>query len=281
MAIYAPLEDRAVIEVSGPDWRSFLQGLLTQDIETLADGDLRFGALLAPQGRLLFDLFILGVGGACWLDCAAKQVDALVDRLAIYRLRAKVAISRADIGVMAMWDAATAPAGWRADPRLPALGFRGYGLAPPADAALADFAPYDVHRMRLGVPGPDDWGYDRSYPIEANFDLLNGIDFKKGCFVGQETTSRMKRRGTVKTRMATIAFDGEAVAPGAELLAGALRAGEVHSSVGGMAIASLRLDRMEAGERRLPDGRAWRPLLPDWIDIGTEAQPAQRSDGHS
>lgn len=263
--VFTQLSDRAVIEVSGPHWRSFLQGLLSQDVETLAANELRFGALLTPQGRLLFDLFILGRADGCLLDCAADLAEALAERLALYRLRAKVEIGRSDVKLAALWGVPDSAPGWHADPRLPALGYRGYGQPCPPNAAIADLAAYDAHRMTLGVPGPVDWGYDRAYPIEADFDLLNGIDFAKGCFVGQETTSRMKRRGTVKSRMAAIGFDGQAAAPDAELLAGVLRAGQVHSSIEGLAIASLRLDRLDAGDRRLPDGRAWRPLLPDWF----------------
>ena len=263
--VFAQLLDRAVIEVSGPDWRSFLQGLLSQDVETLVEGELRFGALLTPPGRLLFDLFILGRAQGCRLDCAEDRAGALLERLALYRLRAKVEIARAETGVAALWGVPAAPPGWHADPRLTALGYRGYDQSPPPDASVADLGAYDAHRMRLGVPGSVDWGHDRAYPIEADFDLLNGIDFQKGCFVGQETTSRMKRRGTVKTRMAAIGFDGDAISAGAELLAGSLRAGEVHSSAKGMAIASLRLDRLDAGDLRLPDGRAWWPTLPDWL----------------
>jgi hypothetical protein len=263
--VFAQLFDRVVIEVAGPDWRSFLQGLLSQDVETLAESELRFAALLTPQGRLLFDLFILGRAEGCQLDCAADRAEALVERLAIYRLRAKVEIARTEIGVAALWDVPAAPAGWQTDPRLPALGYRGYGQFTPPDAAVADLEAYDLHRMSLSVPGPADWGYDQAYPIEADFDLLNGIDFQKGCFVGQETTSRMMRRGKVKTRMAAIGFDGQAISAGAELLAGKLRAGEVRSSAEGLAIASLRLDRLDAGDRFLPDGREWRPLLPDWL----------------
>jgi len=117
----------------------------------------------------------------------------------------------------------------------------------------------------LGVPGPDDWGVDSTYPIEANFDLLGGIDFKKGCFVGQETTSRMKRRGTIKSRMAPIVFDGAAPAYGTELLAGNLRAGEVLSGAEGGAMALLRLDRLGLGPLTLPDGGVWRSQLPAWM----------------
>ena len=265
--LYADLSDRALVEVSGPDWRGFLQGLLTQDVDTLADGDIRFAALLTPQGRLLFDLFVIGVGEACRLDCAADRRDALIQRLSLYRLRAKVEIAASDLPVTALWNVDAAPAGWLADPRLAALGYRGYGLPRPPGAQPAS---YEAHRLALGVPGSADWGDDATYPIEANFDLLNGIDFKKGCFVGQETTSRMKRRGAIKTRMAPIAFDGPAIAAGGELLAGGLRAGEVASGEDGLAMASLRLDRANGPDRVLPDGRSWRPLWPEWM---TQAAP--------
>src|SRR5207245_6215597 len=130
------------------------------------------------------------------------------------------------------------------DPRLPELGWRGYGASLPPGVAVADEDAREAQKLRLGVPGPADWGSDKTYPIEANFDLLNGIDFKKGCFVGQETTSRMKRRGQIKNRMLPIAFEGQPPAPGAEVLAGELRAGEVRSGRDGRAIALLRLDRI-------------------------------------
>jgi folate-binding protein YgfZ len=149
------------------------------------------------------------------------------------------------------------------DPRLPQLGFRGYGASAPADAVVSDEAAYDAHRLALGVPGPADWGSDKTYPIEANFDLLGAIDFKKGCFVGQETTSRMKRRGQIKTRMLPIAFAGAPPAPGTEVLAGELRAGEVCSGGDGRAIAALRLDRISGA--LTVDGRPVRVGRPAWI----------------
>ncbi|HEY2179513.1 MAG TPA: folate-binding protein [Caulobacteraceae bacterium] len=269
---HATLADRALIGIAGPDWRGFLQGLITQDVETLEPGQIRFAALLTPQGRLLYDLFVIGTDGGARLDCAAAHRGALIERLTMYRLRAKVEIAPSDDAVAALWDHA-APAGWLADPRLTALGFRGYGLA--AEGAEGD---YEAHRLALGVPGPADWGVDASYPIEADFDLLAGIDFKKGCFVGQETTSRMKRRGTVKSRLAPVAFEGPPPEPGSELLAGDLRAGEVRSGAAGRAIAVLRLDRMDLEPRRLPDGRAWRADLPEWL---ASSHAPHRSQGHS
>ncbi len=259
------LRSRAAVALGGPDWRTFLQGLITQDVETLANGEARFAGLLTPQGRLLFDLFVIGAGDGCLIDCAADRRDALIQRLGIYRLRAKVDIAPSDLTVEVLWDSTAAPAGWIADPRLPALGWRGYGAAAPAGATRVDEAAYEAHRLALGVPGPADWGVEATYPIEADFDLLNGIDFKKGCFVGQETTSRMKRRGAVKSRMVPVAFDGPPPEHGAELLAGNLRTGVTLSGAEGRAMALLRLDRLEAGPLSLPDGRPWRPVWPGWL----------------
>lgn len=255
----APLPSRALITLGGADWRDFLQGLISQDVETLAPGEARFGGLLTPQGRLLFDLFAIGRDEGCWLDVQAEHRPALIQRLTMYRLRAKVEIAADDTPVVASLGPRSGP-GWVTDPRLSALGARGYGVVEPTDL---DEDAYDDWRLALGVPGPADWGTDKTYPIEADFDLLNGIDFKKGCFVGQETTSRMKRRGQIKTRMLPISFDGEAPAFGAEVLAGTLRAGEVLSSGDGRAIAALRLDRI-AGELTV-DGWEVRVERPDWL----------------
>jgi tRNA-modifying protein YgfZ len=257
----AKLSRRALVRVEGPDWRSFLQGQLTQDVETLAPGELRFGALLTPQGRLLYDLFILGEEAGCLLDVEAEWREALIQRLSIYRLRAKVTFAPDEAPVAALFGDGEAPTepSFAADPRLPALGWRGYGAA-----ASEGESEYEAHRLKLGVPGPADWGSERTYPIEANFDLLNGVDFQKGCFVGQETTSRMKRRGQIRTRMLPIAFEGPPPAPGAEVLAGELRAGEVLSGMEGRAMAALRLDRIEGASLSV-DGRPVRAERPDWM----------------
>ncbi|MFC3078874.1 YgfZ/GcvT domain-containing protein [Phenylobacterium terrae] len=262
--LLAVLASRALIAVSGPDWRHFLQGLLTQDVETLAPGELRFAALLTPQGRLLYDMFVAGREDGCWLEVEAAKLPAIVQRLSLYRLRAKVEIAADETPVAALFGGEAAPEGWFRDPRLPALGWRGYGAAAPADAQAASEADYEAHRLALGVPGPADWGSEKTYPIEAGFDLMDGIDFKKGCFVGQETTSRMKRRGQIKTRMLPIAFDGPAPAPGAEILAGSLRAGEVLSGQDGRAMALVRLDRALGAELTV-EGRPVRVETPDWM----------------
>ena len=257
----AHLEGRAVIAVAGPDWKSFLNGLLTQEVETLRPGELRFSGLLTPQGRLLYDLFVAETAEGALLDVEAEHRDAILTRLAMYKLRAKVELAASDLPVFAKFPAHPGEEGWFADPRLPSLGSRAYG----GDlAATATEDAYDAHRLALGVPGPADWGTDRTYPIEADFDLLNGIDFKKGCFVGQETTSRMKRRGTIKNRMLPITFDGPPPACGAEVLAGTLRAGEVLSARDGRAMALLRLDRIDGVDLTVDD----RPVSvdrPDWL----------------
>lgn len=263
----AQLSNRALISVTGPDARSYLHNLLTQDIETLAEGQLRFGALLSAPGRLLFDLFILGQSDGVLLDVAAVDRDALIQRLSLYRLRAKVEIAPDDRPVFAAWPGQAA--GFLADPRTPLMGGRAYG----AGTADADLADYDAYRLSVGLPDPHaDVLKDKTYPIEADFDLLNGIDFKKGCFVGQETTSRMKRRGTIKNRMLPLEFEGPPPAFGSEVLKGELRAGEVLSGRDGSAMALLRLDRLD-GDLTV-DGRSVRLRHPTWIgqDVLTPPQ---------
>lgn len=274
----AHLTSRALIAVGGPDWRDFLQGLITQDVETLAPGEARFAALLTPQGRLIYDLFVVGRDDGAWLDVAAEHRDALLQRLTIYRLRAKVELAADETPVSVLFaDGPGAPPrpegdGWAADPRLPELGWRGYGAVAPPGAVTVDEAAREAQKLRLGVPGPADWGSEKTYPIEANFDLLNGIDFKKGCFVGQETTSRMKRRGIIKSRMLPLRFEGAAPAVGAEVLAGDLRAGVVTSARKGGAIALMRLDRA-AGADLTVDGRPVRVERPAWMGEDPAAAP--------
>ena len=282
----ARLSSRALVRLEGPDWRTFLQGLVSQDVETLKDGDVRFGALLNPQGKLLFDLFLVGREGGCLIDVAADRREDFIRRLTMYRLRARVQIGADDGEVLALWPSNSSssrpqrseepgPRGsslvpWVPDPRLSDLGWRGYGAEPPAGATLVDESAYDSWRLSLGVPDPaKDSPFESDYPIEANFDLLIGIDFQKGCFVGQETTSRMKRRGMIKSRMVGLAFDGAAPAFGAEILAGDLRAGEVRTAEGGRAIALVRLDRID-GAALTVNCQPVQVLNPSYIPKGQE-----------
>ncbi len=262
-AFTALLDDRALVRLAGADARGFLQGLITQDVETLAAGELRYGALLTPQGKLIFDLFLLGEADGVLIDVSASAREELVKRLILYRLRAKVGIQAVEGAPRACWNASEPGAGWLRDPRLAALGWRRYDNV---SDSLRQQSDYNAHRLALGVVDPaQDAPEGDLYPIEANLDLLNGIGFKKGCFVGQETTSRMKRRGPIKSRMVPLAFEGAPPSFGAEVLSGDLRAGEVRSGIEGKALALVRLDRAAAGNLTV-DGRAVRLDPPDWME---------------
>ena len=254
------LLNRAALRVEGPDAHVFLNGLLTQEVETLACGELRYGALLTPQGRLVLDLFLLGEAQGVLIDVDASVRDALFAKLRMHRLRAKCEITALEAPVAAAWGAKPEAGGWTADPRLPAAGWRGYDLAIDAGA---DDAAYDEHRFALGLPDAVRDGLaDKAYATEADLDLLNGVDFKKGCFVGQETTSRMKRRGGIRSRV--LPLETEGAAAGDEVLAGELRAGEVMAVRGGRALALVRLDRI-SGVPLSIGGRPARLDSPDWL----------------
>ncbi|MEG1453303.1 CAF17-like 4Fe-4S cluster assembly/insertion protein YgfZ, partial [Brevundimonas sp.] len=204
----ARLHSRAVIRIEGPDARHFLHNLLTQNVETIGDGELRFGVLLTPQGRLMVDVMVWARNDALWLDVPVAAREALVQRLSMYKLRLNVTISATDDAVFVAWG--EQPEGFVADPRLESLGYRAIGFAGETTASEDD---WHAHRMSMGVAEAAlDTPQDKTYPIEANFDLMNGIDFHKGCFIGQETTSRMKRRGTIKNRILPFTFEGEAPA---------------------------------------------------------------------
>ena len=229
---------------------------------SLQPGDLRFGALLSPPGRLLFDLFLLGEEDSVLLDVASDRRDALIQRLGLYRLRAQVTITPAAGTVQVLWPASADTPG-TPDPRLAPLGHRHYGTPLPPTAEAPD---WHDHRLSLGVPDPArDGGQDTTYPIEANFDLLNGIDFSKGCFIGQETTSRMKRRGAIRNRMLPLDIDGPLPPFGTEVLNGERRAGQTLSGQGGRVMALLRLDRLD-GDLTV-EGKPARVERPDWTGL--------------
>ncbi len=267
------LTSRALVTVRGPEWRAFLQNLLSNEIETLPVGQARAALLLTPQGKLLFDLIVRAREDGAVLDVLADRRDALIQRLKLYRLRAKIEIHPMEGAVWAARGGSAPSADWLADPRLPALGWRGFGAEPPTGAAREGEDSYRALCLSLGVPDPAlDCAPDKTFPLEANFDLLGAIDFHKGCYVGQETTSRMKRRSAVKTRMAPILFDGPAPAHGAPVMAGDLRAGEVLSGAAGQAMALLRLDRAVAGGLTV-EGRPVRMDIPDWWPSDTLPPP--------
>ncbi len=241
---FARLDHRALIRVGGPEARPFLNRLLSQEVETLGDGDLRYGALLTPQGRVLYDLFLFGEADAVRVDVAAERRDELMGRLKMFRLRTPVTLDGDDDPVFAAWGgAAPGGGGWRPDPRTSMAGWRRAG-PPAADDGDAGAEGFAAAQLALGLPDVVGDGLsDKAYVTEALLDLLHGVDYRKGCFPGQETTSRMKRRGGVRSRVLPLV--GAGLERGAEVLNGALRAGEVVAAGAGRGLALLRLDRLE------------------------------------
>jgi folate-binding protein YgfZ len=270
-AMLAQLEDRAVIAVSGPEARSFLQGLITNDIEKLSPRSGLYAALLTPQGKVLFDFLVVEGDGAILIDCTATSRDALVKRLSMYRLRAKVAIETRDqLAVLAARDGTvSANAIAFADPRLVDLGVRGISACAeiPSSAAASD--AYHAWRLELGVPEGDDFGSDRIFALDAALEELHAIDFDKGCYVGQELTARMKHRGTARKRLLPIvSTDGAPLAArDASVTAAGRDIGEIASTHGSRGFALVRLDRLaEAGNATLEaGGRAVIVRKPAWL----------------
>jgi hypothetical protein len=237
------LRDRAIIFVSGSEARDFLQGLITNDVEAVAPGKAIYAALLTPQGKILFDFLITDNGaGALLVDSAAVSRDAIIKRLSMYRLRAKVEIApRDDLAVFVSEDGFALPGVAFNDPRLATLGKRSIG--PKSDAAGE--LNYLEHRLSLGVPEAADFGSDKIFALDAGLDELHGIAFDKGCYVGQELTARMKHRGTARKRLLVVeSTDNSPIIANAELRAGDHAIGEITSTYGARGFALIRLDRL-------------------------------------
>ena len=252
----AMLEDRGVVSVTGADAAGFLQGLLTNDVERLEPGQACYAALLTPQGKILFDMIVVrapDAGGAAFLlDCTAAQAAELARRLGFYKLRAKVAVAdvSATRAVAAFWGgepAAVEGGVLYADPRDPRLAWRAI-LPRPIAAAVGSEHAGEYEGLRIGVVAPKggvDFAYGDAFPHDANLDLLRGVDFDKGCYVGQEVVSRMKHRGTGRKRIVRVKLAGSPPAPGAPVMDRELAVGTLGSSSGREALALLRLDRVE------------------------------------
>lgn len=258
--------DRALIRVSGPDAVSFLDNLLTQDVTRLAEAGVLYAALLTPQGKTIADMLLWNdAGGGVLLETAPASVADLVRRLAMYKLRAQVSIEDVSRQFPALWSPERFP-GAAADPRLPELGWRGVSALSPEQINLpAGEEAFDALRLALGVPDlARDAQAEEVFALEALLEELNGVDFQKGCFVGQENVSRMKRRATTRKKFCPIEFAGQAPAYGAPILAGAAEVGAVRSGAYGRALALVRLDRA-AGQRLSVDGREVRLAPPSWL----------------
>lgn len=244
------LDDRGIIEIAGEEAGKFLHNLVTNDVASLKPGEARFAALLTPQGKILFDflVFVTGDGGYL-LDCPLALAADLQKRLNIYKLRSKLTVTdRSDeLEAIAFPDETEAPkveaVAIAADPRGP-LGFR--AIAVKGKILTNDGRKdYEARRIHAGVPlGGVDFDYGATFPHEANMDLLSGIDFKKGCYVGQEVVSRMKHRGLVRKRVTKYRAQGGAPAPGEAIRAGDLEIGVTGSRLDEEGLAMIRIDRL-------------------------------------
>jgi tRNA-modifying protein YgfZ len=263
----ACLEDRAVLAITGPEARDFLQGLITNDVARLTDATPLYAALLTPQGKILFDFVLFADGSDILLDCTSSARDVLRKRLSMYRLRAKVEIApRDDLAVFAGWgdSALSAPA----DPRLAALGQR--KIQPKESTTqIADTSSYLAHRLELGVPEAADFGQDKIFALDGDLDELHAVVFDKGCYVGQELTARMKHRGTARKRLLSVtASDGASLPPNdTSVTADGRELGTLTNGYGSRGFALIRLDRLdEAGSAPVNAGGVPVKLTrPSWL----------------
>jgi hypothetical protein len=280
----ALLPDRGVVKVTGEGARAWLGNLVTTDIGRVGPGAPRFGALLTPQGKIIVDFIVAEAGpaegGGFFLDCPRALAPELTQRLNRYKLRAKVMVEDISevLGVLAMWDGTpTAHFGLTyPDPRLPTLGIRcmlAPHLAKEAAAAfgatLVDASTYEAHRIALGVPrGGLDFIYGDAFPHETDMDQLGGVDFDKGCYVGQEVISRVEHRASARSRVVPIAFADFAPEAGTPVMAGEKQVGTLGSSARGRGLALLRLDRIaDALAEGVPLDSGGIPIQvvkPDW-----------------
>jgi tRNA-modifying protein YgfZ len=281
------LPDRSIVKFAGDDARQFLNSLFTANITTLTSNECCYSALLTAQGKIIVDAFVSEApaekGEGFYFDTPKSQFQTFLAKMKGYNLRKKYVVEDLSekLAIMAVWDgtAATAKYPCHTDPRLAALGQR--IMLPPAQAAAvaaeigAELVPpeqFEAHRIALGIPRGDlDFAYGDAFPHEADMDQLHGIDFKKGCFVGQEVVQRMERRRTARTRVVPVMFDGAAPSAGAEVMAAEKPVGTIGSTVDGRGLALLRLDRAEdalaAGHALKAGDVTLRLVKPDWVQF--------------
>jgi folate-binding protein YgfZ len=272
-AVFQHLSNRALIRIGGEDATHFLQNIVTCDVTRLAEGQSAFGALLTPQGKILFDFFLVCIPDGFLVDTPAALATDLQKRLAFYRLRAKVTIEPADpaISVFAIWGGIPgAVDGILAeDPRLATMGWRLYGRFAP-DLRPGD---HDVWRIAQGMPqGGVDFPYGDTFPHEALMDQFGGVDFNKGCYVGQEVVSRMQHRGTARTRVVQVKAAQQLPPAGTEITAGDKSIGRMGSSSGVDGLAMIRLDRartaLDGGTAIQAGAVTLAPEIQHWAKFG-------------
>ncbi len=254
----AHLANRTVIQVAGPDAEHFLQNIVTTDLDKLHEGEARPGALLSPQGKILFDFLISRAGGdALLLDTRADAADDFLRRLTLYKLRAKLDISQQDqMLVSASWQeesddsetdstASQTDSTWLRDTRFPpeARVTRCYGAALPADATMTD---WDVLRVRHGIAESGaDYALGDAFPHDVLLDQTGGVGFRKGCYVGQEVVSRMQHRGTARRRVLLVEAGADLPSPGTEITVGGRTIGQLGTISGRRGLAIARIDRVK------------------------------------
>lgn len=277
------LPERGVLRVGGAEARTFLQNLITNNVDLVGKARPIYAALLTPQGKFLFDFFVVEdpESDALLLDCDRARLGDLTKRLNFYKLRAQVTIEDVseDRPVVAMWNTESGdpmlPTGAFIDPRLPVLGWRVIAAAPskPLEGETAA-TPADYHRHRIAHGVGDahfDFEPDRTFPLEVNFEELNGVDFQKGCFIGQEVTSRTKRRGTVRKRLLPCTVEGDVPKPHTPVRAVGREVGTVFSvdREGGRVLALLRLDLLNGAPLEV-DFSTLTPHKPAWAHFELE-----------
>jgi folate-binding protein YgfZ len=269
--------DRTLVRVSGPDARAFLQNLLTQDLDKLDSAPVLYSALLSPQGKVITDMFLWAEpDGGVLIDVDPTRSGDLLRRLSMYKLRAQVALEDVTETHRVLCVVAGSIQGGLPDPRFPLgeLGWRAVmGKHPEYEACPDGADTLRCKQIMLGVPDlARDAESEEVFALEGLLDELNGVAFHKGCFVGQENVSRMKRRATTRKKFCPIVFDGAAPAYGAPLLAGDTEIGSVRSGMQGRAIALLRLDRaLEAPEALTVGSLAVRLDPPPWLSPASGA----------
>ena len=248
----AHLDDRAVIRIAGPDAHTLLQNVVTLDVPAVDRRGSGYGALLTPQGKILWDFVLHRSGDGYAADVRAAEAEAFAKRLSFYRLRAKAEIAPApELAVFAAWPAGNDPfprSGGEAafDPRLEKLGRR---WVAPAGSVVTDASCADWHRHRIALAIPEggvDFVFGDAFPYDAAMDALGGVAFEKGCYVGQEVVSRMRHRGTARRRIVALSARASLPAPGAEIVAGERPLGRLGSSSAEHGIGLVRLDRLRA-----------------------------------
>jgi folate-binding protein YgfZ len=295
---YVALPDRGVIRIAGTDSRTFLQGLVSTDVNKAAPDKTLYGAFLTPQGKYLHDFFVVDIGGDLFLDCEADRAASFLKRLRLYKLRSNVEVedvsdSVSVFALLPLSEGGTLPTGMPemrtpgaarsldeggsvyVDPRLSALGWRAILPKDQSEIILANFggtpgsrSDYDKLRIPLGVAdGSRDMPVEKAILLEYGFDELNGVDWSKGCFMGQELTARTKYRGLVRKRLMPVNVTGPLPEPGTAIYKGEKAVGDIRTGIDTMALAYVRLEAIDGDEPLRAGNSTLQPAIPNWMKL--------------